>query len=133
MLLPDLKLFAKLCGATSFGDVFLPSEKEGRRGVNGAVHKILRDVLSGKPVTRKRIVILLRAFSDKAQIFGLPASSLPDASIDERYISAPPAKKTCFKKKSHSKVGMGYTKHCLTTLTVERRLICIAFWQHRNL
>ena len=91
MFLPDLKLFAKLCGVTSIGDVFLPSEKGGRRGVNGAVHKILRDVLSGKPVTKKRMVILLRAISDKAQIFGFPVSSLPDAAIDERYSSAPPA------------------------------------------
>ncbi|WP_341485470.1 hypothetical protein [Thioclava sp. GXIMD4215] len=55
MFLPPIGRFAKLCGVTSLNDVLLPTEKRGGRAENGAVHKIFRDLLAGKPVSQKRL------------------------------------------------------------------------------
>lgn len=60
MLLPDINLFAKLCGVTSLGEVLLPSEVRVKGG-NGALHKTLRDLCDGKPISANRMTKLSSA------------------------------------------------------------------------
>lgn len=60
MFLPDINVFTKLCGVTSLGEVLLPSEVRVK-GENGGLHKILRDVCDGKPISANRMAKLSSA------------------------------------------------------------------------
>ncbi|WP_127115341.1 hypothetical protein [Shimia sediminis] len=60
MLLPDPKHFAKLCGATSVGEVLLGPELRCPGG-NHTVHRNLRAVLAGKSISRSAFVEILEA------------------------------------------------------------------------
>lgn len=89
MFLPNMKLTAKLCGATSIGDVILPSEKKGLRGENGAAHKILRDIFSGQPVSNKRLLKLLYVWVGQSKKRGLSIPPNALADVQKKIESAP--------------------------------------------
>lgn len=54
MLLPEIKLLVSFCGGRSIGEFLLGPECRAVGG-NGAEHRILRDLLQGKPISRKRL------------------------------------------------------------------------------
>lgn len=60
MLLPDPKHFAKLCGATSVGEVLLGPELRGPGG-NHTVHRNLRAVLAGKSISKPGFQAIIEA------------------------------------------------------------------------
>ncbi len=76
MFLPDLSLFAKFCGASSVGNLALGKEvRAPKKDVgNQAEHRILRDILAGKAVSKERLLTLMEAvrkhwFKDKGDPF----------------------------------------------------------------
>jgi hypothetical protein len=66
MFLPNLDLFVKLCGASSVGNLVLGKEVRApqKDGGNQAKHRILRDILAGKAVSKKRLLTLMEAFRE---------------------------------------------------------------------